>query len=715
MKHSTTTIKWARAALTLLLASLTSVGAWADEGGTCGEGLTYTYVESTNTLTISGTGAMEDYDFFYSSPWYSYCDEITTLNIGDDVTSIGNTAFYDCTSLTSVTIPDNVKSIGNHAFESCTSLTSVTISDNVKSIGYYAFAYCTSLESVDLGSGVETIGESAFRECYPLATITGGENVESIATMAFYETAWNFDIWKDPGMHYVGKVAYRCTDPKLTSIVIKDGTVAIGHNCFDNRWNLQSVTLPNSVKVIESSAFLQCYNLKDITFPSSLTTIGAYAFEDCEELEIIRIGANVTSIGVDAFGGCTGLTDVYCLAAPSNLTWEEGECNDFITDETDSNYPTKIHVADKAAFEAKWKTGNAETDVNASFVQVPDHDCSADGHLWGETKSSEPTCTKKGGTRSICQVCGEIDLSVIPALGHLWGEWYLAEEPSCIYSGWMGSNCERCGEYQSEEIPALGHLWNSEDVCDRCGIEMNPTLIALGNEGIGSYYKSNYTLSCLYEGCTLSVKLADRTLKGGKWNTLSLPFALTAEQIADSPLAGATIRALDGCTTEGEADEQVTVGVKFAGVTEMEANTPYIVYPAADIVEPVFTDVLITTESNYCYKDGIAFVAILDPCILHDNEYVLFLQDNNLYYPTDCVEVYGCRGYFYLDWPAATSGDAKIVIDWGEDVDAEATEIEGLATLSGDDAWYTLSGMKLEGKPTEKGIYIVNGKKVAVK
>ncbi|MDR0371491.1 MAG: leucine-rich repeat domain-containing protein [Prevotellaceae bacterium] len=54
------------------------------------------------TLTISGTGAMGDYN--YSSPWYSYSSGIKTLNIQQRVTTIGRVAFSGCSSLTSVTI-----------------------------------------------------------------------------------------------------------------------------------------------------------------------------------------------------------------------------------------------------------------------------------------------------------------------------------------------------------------------------------------------------------------------------------------------------------------------------------------------------------------------------------------------------------------------------------------------------------------------------------
>ena len=111
--------------------------AMADASGKCGANLTWTYVSSTKTLMIQGTGAMDDYA--PSSPWYPYRTEITTLVMGSNVTSIGNFAFIGCSGLTSITIPNSVTSIGQCAFISCSGLTSVTIGSGVTSIGSDAF------------------------------------------------------------------------------------------------------------------------------------------------------------------------------------------------------------------------------------------------------------------------------------------------------------------------------------------------------------------------------------------------------------------------------------------------------------------------------------------------------------------------------------------------------------------------------------------------
>ena len=124
--------------LLLLVMMLLPMVARADYSGTCGENLTWTFVESTGTLTISGSGAMDDNFNYNSAP----LNNILVVVIEDGVTSIGDNAFCGCSSLTSVTIPNSVTSIGSKAFLLCSSLTSVTIPNSVTSIGEHAFHLC---------------------------------------------------------------------------------------------------------------------------------------------------------------------------------------------------------------------------------------------------------------------------------------------------------------------------------------------------------------------------------------------------------------------------------------------------------------------------------------------------------------------------------------------------------------------------------------------
>lgn len=110
---------------------------------------------------------------------------VVELEIGTDVTSIGDSAFLYCDKLTSVTIPNRVLSIGNYVFQGCSGLTSITIPNSVTSIGNGAFSYCSGLTSVTIGNGVTNIASYAFSSCTGLTNVTIGDSVESIGDLAF--------------------------------------------------------------------------------------------------------------------------------------------------------------------------------------------------------------------------------------------------------------------------------------------------------------------------------------------------------------------------------------------------------------------------------------------------------------------------------------------------------------------------------------------------
>ena len=179
-------------------------------------------------LTISGNGAIADYDSSKPSPWER---SITEVIIENGVTSIGHYAFRYCTSLTSITIPNSVTSIGRYAFWECTSLTSITIPDSVTSIGPYAFVGCSSLTSITIPNSVTYIGDGAFLDC-----------------------------------------------PSLTSITIPNSVTSIDEQAFSHCTSLTSITIPSSVTSIGKRAFSHCTSLTSITIPDSVTSIGDCAF-----------------------------------------------------------------------------------------------------------------------------------------------------------------------------------------------------------------------------------------------------------------------------------------------------------------------------------------------------------------------------------------------------------------------------------------------------
>ena len=241
------------------------------------------------------------------------CMELQSVTIGDGVTSIGPSAFDFCSALESLTIPDSVQTIGSYAFQSCTALKSVTIPDNVTSIGSYAFRACTELNSLTIGTNVQTIGPSAFEFCIALQSLTIRNGVQTIGNQAFQKCTALKSVTIPDSVTSIGNQAFQSCS-KLRNLTIGDSVTSIGDsvmsigtNAFRDCSALQSVTIGESVTSIGDEAFRNCTELKSLTIGTSVHTIGNYAFQSCTALKSLTIPDSVQTIGGSAFRECNAL------------------------------------------------------------------------------------------------------------------------------------------------------------------------------------------------------------------------------------------------------------------------------------------------------------------------------------------------------------------------------------------------------------------------
>ena len=165
---------------------------------------------------------------------------ISSIEIPNSITSIGDDAFFNSNGLTSVTIPSSVKSIGSYAFYSCGNLSSVDIQYGLTNIGYYAFAYCHKLADVNIPSSVTNIEGGTFSNCTGLHSFTIPTGINSVSSSMFEG----------------------CTN--LQTIVIPDNINTIGSATFKNCSSLTSVILGAGVQTIFDEAFSECKNLETV-------------------------------------------------------------------------------------------------------------------------------------------------------------------------------------------------------------------------------------------------------------------------------------------------------------------------------------------------------------------------------------------------------------------------------------------------------------------
>lgn len=255
-------------------------------GGAAGDGsgVTWQLTENTDdpstyTLTIRGSGAMEDYLMSGHQPWRSFRDQITSVVVSPGVTSIGNLAFTRFSKLIHVDIADSVVSIGEGVFSECSSLTNITVPQSVTYIDANAFDSCTNLSSITLSTNnITSIRPHTFSGCSKLSSIVIPDGVTSIQSGAFFN----------------------CT--KLTSITIPGSVTSIGSNVFDGCTSLNDIRYSGTSESVISALSgyvptLVTFNYGDkvpeakrmitvsvktggtLTAPTTIPTVSGYEFK----------------------------------------------------------------------------------------------------------------------------------------------------------------------------------------------------------------------------------------------------------------------------------------------------------------------------------------------------------------------------------------------------------------------------------------------------
>ena len=430
---------------------------------------------TSKTLTITGTGAMPDFDFPKGNlaPWWNYealgMNAISEIDfdikgnlkrviIGDGVTNVGDYALFCLPAATQVTLPESVTRIGRYGIAMCSKLTGMSIPKGVTEIGDFGLAG-NGLTAVPLPDGLQSLGRGAFDTCTSLTNTTLPAAITAVP----------------------GKCFADCT--KLLNVKYAGTVTAIGERAFEGCKSLTAAPIPATVTELGASAFTGCTALTDVTLPAGVTAIPDGCFQGCTALKDMKLPGTVTSVGHNAFTGCTALKDVRCYGAPPTVepagaaehsfepaivtihynpdpvygwtleadgTWQgykvssKGAC-------LHTGYGTHENTVPATCGEA----GRTETICDNCGEVVSTKEIPATGaHTW-----DNGTVTTPGVRTYTCTVCGEVKTETIPATGahtHKWDAGKVTTEPTETTPGVRTYTCTICGQTKNEIIPATG-------------------------------------------------------------------------------------------------------------------------------------------------------------------------------------------------------------------------------------------------------------------
>lgn len=362
---------------------------------------------------------------------------------------------------------------------------------------------------------------------------------------------------------------------------------------------------------------------------------------------------------------------------------------------------------------------------------------SGGGDDWGPVQTSTPESTNPGGTYTITYYVHDgVNLSMTSQT-YTFGSGANITLPSITPTDgknykWMLSKYGRAfGETTSHCAGPNGDIYEPGTEVNLSNIygdiEFCPVYIGCQ---IDCRSQSESPLTSLDPDKYAVVNLKNRKLyKDGYWNTLTLPFNLSKDRLGTTCLAGADIRQFKSASWDGD---KLTINFSESNLGKIDAGVPYIIRwgtpgtATGEVIEnPSFTNVYVAITSQEDIDDeysdretasnGLRFEAQLAPVKLTSSSKALvFGSENKLYKPNKNVWVYPTRAYFSHTFDIASA--REFVLDFG-DGDQQTTYIDGITVDgnrgSGVEGIFNLSGQRLSAP--QKGINIVNGKKVVIK
>lgn len=440
------------------------------------------------------------------------CRYLTCMFLNDDITTIGDHAFYKDEYLSAINMPRRLELVDKYAFYGCDTLTFVRARNcsRLRRIEDHAFYSCTMLAELRLPEGLTYIGPWAFAWDRILGqedtTLGLPSSLQTISTGAFAFVNHHKNLNIPANVTSIGDYAFMC-DYYMNNLTFSPGDkkLSIGKAAFFGDNHMKSVDLSNRVATIDRCAFAGCEMLEEAYFGDKIDTIEGRAFTSLDNAMKIAVEGVLNGIlrpddteqNADQAGDISTALNMIakvtklkravfkndpaksiCAAADSNRSFPD----DCVVYYTQGSYTWAAELKDDGTWQG-YKTGFWHGDHIAAFTDTvvaptcteqgyTHHVCTVKGctyapvddtyvaatdHTWVKTQTLPPTCTEQGTAFYKCSACGATRTEKIAPLGHDLSRCDLRPAATCTQPGRAVGTCARCGVQIDEVIPAKGH------------------------------------------------------------------------------------------------------------------------------------------------------------------------------------------------------------------------------------------------------------------
>ena len=408
------------------------------------------------SVNIPKIVSYDGYDYYVTSigdsAFYN-CFYLSNIVMSDYITHIGNRAFYKCSHLEKIDLHNGITYIGNCAFEGCTNLSSLSIPDTIVTINNSVFWDCENLEKVQIGQNVNTIESYAFFNCKNLKYINIPCTVTTLDTNCFAYCRSLSDIAIPENVSWIRDSFFHCSNLNNISVDSRN-------KCF---------TSEDGVLYNKNKTSIICYPAgKENSFfviPKTVTTIARDSFIEASNIKCLFIPRSVTMIGVYAFDYCNNLNEVYYEGTPDE--WNNIRIDTYYNSNTKLlsstihyNYSLHEHSYAEEITKQPTCTEEGEKTFTCDCGDTYTETIPTKGHTEVIDKAVPATCTTDGKTEgSHCSVCGEVikAQTVIKATGHKYDDGKITKQPTCTETGVKTYICSECGATKTETIKATSH------------------------------------------------------------------------------------------------------------------------------------------------------------------------------------------------------------------------------------------------------------------